>query len=62
MVILCYNMEYTTIRISKETRNKLKLLGTKDETYNDIIIWLIINYEFTVEGGCVKNNVDGAET
>jgi len=34
----------TTIQISKETRNGLKDLGKKGETYDDIIKRLLHNY------------------
>ncbi len=35
--INCYNMEETTIQIKKITREKLKKIGRKGETYDDII-------------------------
>lgn len=34
-------MSLTTIQLDKETREKLKQFGTKDETYNEIIDKLI---------------------
>ena len=39
----CYMMDWTTIRILKETREKLKALGRKDETYDEIIAGLMEN-------------------
>jgi len=30
-------MDYTTISLSKETRNKLALLGAKDDSFEDIL-------------------------
>jgi uncharacterized membrane protein YgaE (UPF0421/DUF939 family) len=35
----------TTIQLEPETREKLKRLGEKGETYNDIILRLISLYE-----------------
>ena len=34
-------VEYTSIRITTETRDKLKAMGMKGESYDDIIIKLI---------------------
>ncbi len=34
-------MEMTTIPISKETRDALKKVGRKDQTYNDVIANLL---------------------
>lgn len=34
-------MSLTTIQLEKETREKLKQFGTKDETYNEIVNKLI---------------------
>jgi len=36
---------FVTIRISKETRERLKALGRKGETYDDVIARLIEFYE-----------------
>lgn len=33
--------DITTIQITKETREKLKKIGRKGETYNDIILRLL---------------------
>ncbi|MCD6248130.1 MAG: hypothetical protein J7J17_01570 [Hadesarchaea archaeon] len=35
----------TTIQIEPETREKLRMIGEKGETYNDIILRLISLYE-----------------
>jgi len=35
----------TTIQLSIETRNKLKTMGTKGETYDEIIKRLIVAYK-----------------
>jgi hypothetical protein len=35
----------TTIQLEPETREKLKMIGEKGETYNDIILKLISLYE-----------------
>lgn len=37
--------ERTTIQVSKKLRDKLKELGKKGETYEDIIWKLVENYE-----------------
>lgn len=42
---------YTTIRIRKETREKLKRIGKKDESYDDILNRLINVYIKKMEGG-----------
>jgi hypothetical protein len=34
-------MEFTTIAISKQIKERLNVLGTKGETYNDLISQLI---------------------
>lgn len=36
-----YDMEQTTIQISKGTREKLKMVGRKGQTYNEIIETLL---------------------
>jgi hypothetical protein len=38
-------MELTTIQIKKETREKLKKLGVKGETYDMIIVRLVDFYD-----------------
>jgi predicted CopG family antitoxin len=38
-------VEYTYIRVSKETAEKLKKLGKKGETYEDVILRLIEEVE-----------------
>jgi len=37
--------EFTTIQVKKGTRERLKKLGRKGETYNDIITKLLKEYE-----------------
>lgn len=37
--------EITTVKLSKKTRDKLAELGSKKETYEDIIQRLIVFYE-----------------
>jgi hypothetical protein len=39
--------EKTTILVTKKTRNHLRALGRKGETYDDIITWLMeeVNYQ-----------------
>lgn len=38
-------MEITTVRVSKKTLERLKSLGRKGETYNELINKLIDGYE-----------------
>lgn len=38
-------MNYTSLRVEKEVRDKLDSLGTRRESYNDIIKRLIASYE-----------------
>ena len=38
-------MEFTTIQVKKGTRERLKKLGRKGDTYNDIITRLLKEYE-----------------
>lgn len=38
------NMTDTTIRIKKEVRDELARVGSKDDSFNDIIIMLLQNY------------------
>jgi hypothetical protein len=33
--------KYTSIRVKRSTVDKLKGIGRKGETYNDIILWLL---------------------
>ena len=42
--------EYVTIKITRETREMLKELGRKGETYDDVIKRLIENWR-KIEGG-----------
>lgn len=42
---------YTTIRIRKETRERLKRIGRKDESYDSILNRLIDEYIEKIEGG-----------
>lgn len=37
-----YNVSQTTIQVSKETREKLKKLGSKGQTYDEIIKNLMV--------------------
>ena len=37
MLCVMFSMDGTTIRVKKETRDRLKAIGRKDETYDDII-------------------------
>jgi len=37
--------DYTTIRVSKTTRDRLALFGTKNEEYNDLINRLLDEIE-----------------
>ena len=37
-----YNVSQTTIQVSKETREKLKKLGSKGQTYDEIIKNLVV--------------------
>ncbi len=39
----------TTIQLEPETREKLKMIGGKGETYNEIILDLIATYEARLE-------------
>jgi len=43
--------EITTVKLSKKTRDRLAELGSKKETYEDIIRRLIEFYKKTIEKG-----------
>jgi hypothetical protein len=43
------DMEFTTIQVTKVTRERLKKLGKKGETYDEIVTRLLMDYEEIIE-------------
>ncbi len=44
--------QYVTIRIKRKTRNDLIILGTKGQTYDDIIMEMILKFDGPASDRC----------